>query len=392
MASVKRWLTSGQRSCTQGAVGALTSAQRSGPRQFSVRKQILFSVILIVAALSLGEFAVRVYANYIRTTYERYNPTTGRLELVPNIRRVGPGGFEMVINSKGFLGPEFDAQPPPDVYRIVAVGDSCTFSDGFWRLSYPGMLADYLNRAAGARRFEVVNAGIEGYNSTFAKQRIEQELIAYRPRLVLLYVGWNDLMKVDPRNADAVGQYARLGSLLERSYLVRVYRKVMFVHLRPLLFRPKTTIDAADSSAYDDFVPTTFEANLRATVQSLRKSGIEAMLFTLPTVVRAGMSGDELERRHVFFPYFAGTYSVGEFLSLHRAYNATVRRVGSSLNVPILDLEATFDAREKDKLFWDTMHPSRKGQCLIARELYIRLAPSLGLPGEPPSDDAKICD
>ena len=352
---------------------------------------MLFSAILIAAALSLGELAVRVYANYVRTTYERYNPTTGRLELVPNIRQVGRDGFEMVINSRGFLGPEFDQHPPADVYRIMAVGDSCTFSDGFWRLSYPGILQDYLNRAGGGKRFEVVNAGVEGYNSTFARERIEQELIGYRPRLVLLYVGWNDLMKVDPRNADAAGRYARVGNLLERSYLVRAYRKVMFVYLRPLLFRPKTAIDPADSRAYDDFVPTTYEGNLKAIVQRLRQSGVQSMLVTLPTVVRPGMTGQDLDKRHVFFPYFAGTYSVGEFLSLHRAYNASVRRVGATLDVPVLDLEAVFDARDKDDLFWDTMHPSRKGQCLIARQLYARLAPSLGLTAEAPEDDAKVC-
>ena len=352
---------------------------------------MLFSAILIVAVLSLGELAVRVYANYVRTTYERYNPTTGRLELVPNIRIPRPDGFDMVINSRGFLGEEFDQQPSETVYRIIAVGDSCTFSDGAWQLSYPGMLQDLLNRASGGHRFEVINAGVEGYNSTFARDRIAQELTGYRPRLMLLYLGWNDLMKVDPRNADAVGQHAWIGSLLERSYLVRAYRKLMFVHLRPLLFRPKTTIDSADSHAYDDFVPRTYEANLRAIVERLRQSGIQAMLFTLPTVVRPGLTGEELEKRHVFFPYFAGTYSVGEFLSLHRAYNATVRRVGASMDVPILDLEAAFNAHDRDELFWDTMHPSRKGQCLIARELYDRLAPSLGLTGKVPPDDAKVC-
>ena len=115
------------------------------------------------------------------------------------------------------------------------------------------------------------------------------------------------------------------------------------------------------------------------------------MLFTLPTVVRPGMTGEELEKHHVFFPYFAGTYSVGQFLSLHRTYNTTVRRVGATLDVPVLDLEAVFDARDKDELFWDTMHPSRKGQCLIARELYARLGPALGLTGDAPGDDAKIC-
>jgi len=85
------------------------------------------------------------------------------------------------------------------VYRIVALGDSCTFGTGFWRVSYPGVLQRLLDASASSRRFEVINAGIEGYNSTFALERIRDELLQYKPRLMLLYIGWNDLMKIDPR-------------------------------------------------------------------------------------------------------------------------------------------------------------------------------------------------
>jgi len=362
----------------------------AGARRFSLGKQVLFSVIIVTVFLLAAEGAIRVWVLVFRTSYERYNAETGRLELVPDLRGINARGEEFRINARGFVGPEFDEHPADGVYRIFAVGDSCTFSDGYWRFSYPSMLERRLNAAAGRRRFEVINAGIEGYNSTFARARIEQELVRYRPHLVLLYVGWNDLMKVDPGNAGAVGRYATLAAFMERSYLVRAYRKAMFVHLRPLFFQPRVGADT-NVTAYDEFVPAIYQDNLLAMVDTLRRHGISSTLLTLPTVVSAGMTRDDLERQRVFFPYFAGTYSVGEFLSLHRAYNRVVRAVGARSDTAVIDLDEAFERQVKAPLFWDTMHPSRLGHCLIADELYRRMAPRFGLPDEVPGDDEAHC-
>jgi lysophospholipase L1-like esterase len=365
-------------------------ADQATGRPFGVGKQILFSVIIITVLLLLAEGAVRVYALVFRTSYERYNSTTGRLELVPNLKYTNVRGDEFRINARGFVGPEFDEQPREGVVRIIAVGDSCTFSEGFWRFAYPSILERYLNAAAGRKRFEVINAGIEGYNSTFARARIEQELIGYRPHLVLLYLGWNDLMKTDPRNTGAVGKYATLAALMEQSYLARAYRWLMFVYLRPLVFKPRVGMNT-QSHAYDDFVPDIYRANMQAIVQTLRENGIQAVVATRPTVVRPDMTRGDLERQRVFFPYFAGTYSVEEFLGLHDAYNRVLRTLGERSGVPVVDLDAAFERHDRNLLFWDTMHPSRKGHCLVAGELYRRLAPGFGLSGEVPADDESVC-
>jgi lysophospholipase L1-like esterase len=341
------------------------------------RKQLLFSLILIFSVFGAAEGAIRVWAHYFRTSYERYNPAAGRLELVPNIRYTAHDGNEFQINSRGFVGPEFSGLPEDGVYRIISIGDSCTFSEGFWGLAYPGLLQQALT-AGSPGRFEVLNAGIEGYNSTFALDRLREEIVNYRPRLVTIYIGWNDLMKTDPANLAATGRYAKAAQVMENSYLIKAYRKVMFAHLRPLLFRPRVSGDEGDAHAYDTFVPLTYRKNLESMIGVLRANGIQAVLFTLPTVVRPGMTSEELRRQNVLFPHFAGTYSVAKFLSLHGAYNRVIRSVGQDLEVPVLDLDETFNAHDKKELFWDTMHPSRLGHRLIADTVYGRLALDAG--------------
>jgi lysophospholipase L1-like esterase len=348
----------------------MTVTRRSSPdaRRLPIGKQILFSTILVCAVLVLLEGTIRLWAYYFRTSYERYNWTTGRLELVPNIRYTTASGSEFWINSRGFVGPEFD-----DVYRIMAVGDSCTFTTGAWKIGYPSVLERSLNDGSPFKRFEVINAGIEGYNSGFALDRIRRELIRYRPRLVIIYVGWNDLMKTDP-SSSASDRYRLLAQIMNESYLIKAYKKLIFMDLRPRVSRPTFSTDPRDVHAYDTFVPADYRSNLQDIVRVLRDHDTKVMFATLPTVVRPEMTLDELQRSRVFFPYFVGAYDVSRFLSLHQAYNRTIREIASREHVELVDLAAAFDTLEtKTEYFWDTMHPNAKGNALIAASLFRRV-------------------
>src|SRR5262249_39264768 len=157
---------------------------KTGVRDFSLGKQIVFSLIIVCFLLAMGEMIVRIWAYNFRTSYERYNSTTGRPELVPNIRYTTSDGYEFLINSKGLVGPEFDESPSEGVYRIIAVGDSCTFTLGLWEMAYPAILERLLNAQTSHKKFEILNAGIEGLNSSFTLARVKQEIIKYRPSLV----------------------------------------------------------------------------------------------------------------------------------------------------------------------------------------------------------------
>ena len=116
-----------------------------GKNPSSWKKLILFSFIIVFLLLGAGEAAIRTWTFFFRTSYEKYNFITGRPELAPNISYPLRNGNEFRINSKGFVGPEFDSHPPAGVYRIIAVGDSCTFTTGVWNVAYPAILASSLN-------------------------------------------------------------------------------------------------------------------------------------------------------------------------------------------------------------------------------------------------------
>jgi lysophospholipase L1-like esterase len=353
----------------------VTVEPRSNGRRFSAGKQILFSVIIVVGLLGLAEGGIRLWALYFRTSYERYNSATGRLELRPNVHYTNARGQEFRINSRGFVGPEFDEHPAPNTYRIIALGDSCTFATGFWQIGYASQLERQLNGGGTpARRFEVINAGIEGYNSTFALARLREELLQYQPKMVIIYIGWNDLMKTDPANVASIDEHAWLAELLEHSYLVKAYKKLLFVNLRSMVLRPAGAKDARDASTFEGFVPRRYHSNLTEMVRLLEQHRIKPVLVTLPTVVEPGMTTQDLQQANVFFPYFSGAYGVSPLLSLHRTYNRAILDVGRQEGAEVVDLAAKFEPiTKRTTYFWDTMHPNEKGGALIAEILAARL-------------------
>jgi len=247
----------------------------------SAKKAALFSVLLICLLLLVGETVVRVWAYYFRTSFERYNSDSGRLELVPNTHIIDANGNEFLVNSKGFAGPEFKEHRSKGVYRIFALGDSCTI--GYWKYVYPALLKQLLNSQSSHERFEVINAGIAGYNSQNARDRLIEDILQYKPDMVTIYIGWNDLMKVNPNNLSATGRYTWLARLMEQSYLMKVYRKLIFYYLRPLVMKPKSSGNELDVYVFDHFVPLTYQENLETMIQILQKRGIQALLMTLPT-------------------------------------------------------------------------------------------------------------
>ncbi len=351
--------------------GATNQVQPGGRRwELSWPKTVVFSILPLLFLLLIGEGGLRLYSGYFRTAYERYNTETGRLELVPNIQTANPGGARIRINSKGFVGVEFDDVKPAGIYRVFAVGDSCTFA-GDWDVSYSAFLERMLN--VGGRRFEVINAGVEGYNSEYALGRIRDDILKYGPDLVTIYIGWNDLMKMSPSNMSSSGRVTWLGAALNHSYLYKGLSKVMFANIRPILMPPGLSGEESEFHVFDQFVPVTYEENVAAMVALLRERDVRVLLLTRPTVLTRNMSSEDLKAQHVFFPYFPEAYSVPRLLSLHTAYNNSIRRLAARLQVPIVDLDEVFDRRDKRTLFWDTMHPSKEGHELIAAALAPRV-------------------
>ena len=102
--------------------------------------------------------------------------------------------FDFQRNSKGFLDIEYPLKKNPELYRIVALGDS--FATGIvpYKNNFLTLLEDKLNRDR--KSVEVINMGIHGTSPSDYHSILVNESLDYDPDLVLVcfYMG-NDFDK-----------------------------------------------------------------------------------------------------------------------------------------------------------------------------------------------------
>jgi lysophospholipase L1-like esterase len=353
----------------------IDGAARSGERlaHWGLLKTIGVGVLLAILAFGAVETLLRGWVYLIRDPSERFDTATGTFVLVPG-SHPRPRARPFLVNSRGFVGDEFQDPAPSGTIRMVTVGDSCTFGAGTTGESYPGLLERHLNDAGHGRRYQVINAGIRGLNTELALRRLITKVMPLGPDVVTVYLGWNDLMKFEPMGQVEKPGIRILARMLDRLWVVKGMRKLLFYYLRPLVLTPATG-PRSRTGAFRDYEPAVFEQNLRRIIATVRDAGGRVVLFTLPSVVSDDMTIEDLRRAQVVFPYYASAYGVGDLVDVIAAYNRAIRRMAKQEHVRLVDLALEIDGRpDRRSLFHDTMHPSQKGRELIARILVQRLS------------------
>ena len=92
------------------------------------------------------------------------------------------------INSHGLRGPETTYEKPSGTYRILNLGDSVVMGWGVrMEDTYGQQLVSLLNeKGSDDLRFEVINAGVPGWNLENALAYLQVEGLQYEPDLILL--------------------------------------------------------------------------------------------------------------------------------------------------------------------------------------------------------------
>jgi hypothetical protein len=88
-------------------------------------------------------------------------------------------------------------------FRILTVGDSNTYGIGMPRSrAYPAQLEQLLDASADSDRFEVVNMGVPGSNSSQVVENLPQYIRMYKPHLLVVLTGVNDYWNPAETSAD----------------------------------------------------------------------------------------------------------------------------------------------------------------------------------------------
>ncbi|XKT74355.1 MAG: SGNH/GDSL hydrolase family protein [Patescibacteria group bacterium UBA2163] len=97
---------------------------------------------------------------------------------------------------------EYTVKKPKDVFRIMTLGDSFTY--GMYvntEENYSEQLEDMLNNScrSDGQRFEVINAGVPGYDVAYTSERLKNRGAQYEPDLFVWYLNnpfhkWNEIV------------------------------------------------------------------------------------------------------------------------------------------------------------------------------------------------------
>jgi lysophospholipase L1-like esterase len=104
------------------------------------------------------------------------------------------------INSKGMRGPEYEPEYTDEEYRVVAIGDSCTFGKGVLEEdTWPRQLERLLQAEMPDRKVMVANLGVNGYASTHYRRMFMKKGLREQPHLVVIGFNINDFPNITAR-------------------------------------------------------------------------------------------------------------------------------------------------------------------------------------------------
>jgi len=135
-------------------------------------------------------------------------------------------------NSLGYRNREFNPVKPKNIYRIVILGGSTTYTSKVDdnEKTFPYQLERILREEYGNRNIEVINAGVRGYNSWESLINLQVRVLDIDPDLVIIYHGVNDvrarLVEPEAYKGDNSGKRKQFSvprlSFMEHSVLLRV--------------------------------------------------------------------------------------------------------------------------------------------------------------------------
>ena len=324
---------------------------------FARRPSALLNTIVLVIAILFGclamEMALRViFAHSMDFSMEmwKYAVKLKRPVANPDLsfahapnRSAFLMGVPVSINSEGLRDREFSFEKPPDVYRVMMLGDSTTFG---WGVRQEDTAAKFLERKLNAdlppryNRVEVMNTGVGNYDTVQEVTYYETIGWKYHPDLVVLMFFINDPEPVPVE---------KKGFLVDRSYLIAFATNRIDGVLRHTGLRPDWKTYYA--SLYNDDRPG-FQACKKALVSlanSTRSHDAKLLVAILPELHQ--INGDS-------YPF--------------KPAHQKIREVMTAENVPVLELIDGLKDHGPEESLWVTAlddHPNAKANNLISDQL-----------------------
>jgi len=288
---------------------------------------------------------------YDRDFLRRQREKITRLKSLMDRRGLSPDTLYYQINRFGFKGPQTAKKPKNRTFRLMTLGDSCTYG-GYDPDCYPRVLERELQKSG--LTVEVINAGVEGYTPRNILARLPY-LLSFKPRIVTVYAGWNDLWDRPLSWEDQIVVFSTVKNFLKN-----------------LTARRQGEIRVPEEPETGNHFPLSQLSELRTIIRQARKAGAMPVLCTLP-----GRYIALTDSRAAFFSPKPGEFSEASFAERTRFVNREYRQLASEEKIPLIDLESwsiqTLSPR--GDYFLDEVHLNSRGTQKLGMYLASQLIP-----------------
>ena len=176
----------------------------------TLMRRVIFAACLLVLLVCGAEVGVRVYEGVTGDTVCRPNDVDcgDPLKLtVPSwsfYQELKPSAFarvecrdtdseiELRTNSIGLRGPEPAIPKPPEVFRVVVIGDETILAPETPESDHFCTVLQNLLQQQSRSKVEVINAGVPGHCPLTEYLLFKQRLMSLQPDLVMLHYDWSD--------------------------------------------------------------------------------------------------------------------------------------------------------------------------------------------------------
>lgn len=359
--------------------------------RLGIGKTLTFACIPVVVLLLIAEVAVRLTGaadhcpTYQNSSLWACDPIL-YFKINPQLAVYGTP-----LNRAGFRSREFGPKPP-GVFRILSLGDSCTFGvtaldHGFYlKEPYPQRLERMVGEQLGPGKVEVLNAGVPGYNSFHGVMLLRTKLRNLAPDVITVRFGWND--HLTPQ-ASAANAYREPSTAVARALQDMALRTKLYPFSKRLGMELHAWISGADVAAAEHKLPSQwtptvpladYKHNLRRIYEIARAQGSTVWLLTSPDAL---LSATDLARYEQlpanasarFLLNLSAIPSFERLTEIHHTYNDATREVGAELGIRVIDMDAIYRTHAGPNLFsiTDPLHPTQEGHDLEAAALYNQL-------------------
>ena len=351
--------------CVIKRVGWLDSITRKG---WVVN--ILLAVLPLLTLIAILELSLQPFAETpkeLTTIFMRDNELGWKLR--PGSKDEW-GGASITINKKGLRGPELSYTKPPDVKRILFLGDSVTFGYKLksYQQTFPYLIENIL-RSKSDYEVEAINSGVDGYSPWQEYIYLTNEGIKYQPDLIVVSFVLNDVSeKLGLVMFGGTGEGLQLKHTVSKKF-EKLIEKSSIVHFsRKIAKRIRFGSDIQEGAKQREV------ADVKDLVYHPDRPGVQKAWET--TLQNLGKIFDYAKSRHipVMLVVFPFTFQFDDINALS-APQKTVSEYAQRNNVPVIDLlPLLFEQMEENgttpnDLFLDKDHLSPVGSGVVAEIL-----------------------